>query len=68
MQPVYLYTNGLVPQLGSFFPTTITDGNSLTDFLFSAAEGADDSAAKFTSLARARDPRLGTNFPDHRSW
>ena len=42
----------------SFFPPppqTIRDWNSLTDFLLSAAEGAEDSVAKFTSLARAKD-------------
>ena len=37
------------------FPQTIRDWNSLTDSLLSAAEGADDSVAKFTSLVRARD-------------
>ena len=31
------------------------DWNSLTDSLLSAAEGAEDSVAKFTSLVRARD-------------
>ena len=36
----------------SFFPQT---WNSLTDTLLSAAEGAEDSVAKFTSLLRARD-------------
>ena len=40
---------------GSFFPQTIRDWNSLTDSLLSAAEGAEDSVAKFTSLVRARD-------------
>ena len=39
----------------SFFPQTIRDWNSLTDSLLSAAEGAEDSVAKFTSLVRARD-------------
>ena len=39
----------------SFFPQTIRDWNSLTDTLLSAAEGAEDSVAKFTSLVRARD-------------
>ena len=39
----------------SFFPQTIRDWNSLTDPVLSAAEGAEDSVAKFTSLARARD-------------
>ena len=39
----------------SFFPQTIRDWNSLTDSLLSVAEGAEDSVAKFTSLARARD-------------
>ena len=34
---------------------TIRDWNSLTDTLLSAAEGAEDSVAKFTSLVRARD-------------
>ena len=29
--------------------------NSLTDTFLSAAEGAEDSVAKFTSLVRARD-------------
>ena len=47
----------------SFFSQTIRDWNSLTDSLLSAAEGAEDSVAKFTSLVG-----LGTNFPDHRSW
>ena len=37
------------------FPQTIRDWNSLTDTLLSAAEGAEDSVAKFTSLVRARD-------------
>ena len=36
-------------------PQTIRDWNSLTDSLLSAAEGAENSVAKFTSLARARD-------------
>ena len=36
----------------SFFPQTIRDWNSLTDLILFAAE---DSVAKFTSLARARD-------------
>ena len=39
----------------SFFPQTITDWNSLTDSLLSAAEGAEDSVAKSTPLVRARD-------------
>ena len=39
----------------NFFPQTIRDWNSLTDTLLSAAEGAEDSIAKFTSLVRARD-------------
>ena len=39
----------------SFFPQTIRDWNSLTDTLLSAAEGTEDSVAKFTSLVRARD-------------
>ena len=38
-----------------FFPQTIRDWNSHTDTLFSAAEGAEDSVAKFTSLVRGRD-------------
>ena len=39
----------------SFFPQTIRDWYSLTDTLLSAAEGAEDSVAKFTSLVRVRD-------------
>ena len=39
----------------SFFPQTIRDWNSLTDSLLSAFEGAEDPAAKFTSLVRTRD-------------
>ena len=39
----------------SFFPQTIRDWNSLTDTLLSAAEGAEDPVAKFTSLVRVRD-------------
>ena len=39
----------------SFFPQTIRDSNLLTDSLLSAAEDAEDSIAKFTSLARAMD-------------
>ena len=39
----------------SFFPQTIRDWNSLTDTFLSAAERAEDSVAKFTSLVRARD-------------
>ena len=39
----------------SFSPQTIRDWNSLTDTLLSAAEGAEDSVAKFTSHVRARD-------------
>ena len=39
----------------SFFHQTIRDWNSLADSFLSAAEGADDSVAKFTSLVRARD-------------
>ena len=39
----------------SFFPQTIRDWNSLTDTLLSAAEGAEDPVAKFTSLVKARD-------------
>ena len=45
----------------SFFTQTIRDWNSLSDSLLSAAESAEDSVSKFTSLVRA-------NFPDHRSW
>ena len=37
----------------SFSPQIIRDWNSLTDSLLSAAECAEDSVAKFTSLARA---------------
>ena len=47
----------------SFFPQTIRDWNSRTDSLLSAAKGVEYSVAKFTSLIR-----IGTNFPDHRSW
>ena len=36
-------------------PQTIRDWNSLTDTLLSAAERAEDSVAKFTSLVRATD-------------
>ena len=39
----------------SFFPRTIRDWNSLTDSLLSAAECAEYSVAKFTSLVKARD-------------
>ena len=41
----------------SFFPPpqSIRDWNPLTDSLLSAAEGAEDSVATFTSLVRARD-------------
>ena len=39
----------------SFFPQTVRDWNSLTDNFLSAAEGAEDSVTKFTSLVRARD-------------
>ena len=39
----------------SFFPQPIRDWNSLTDSLLSAAECAEDSVAKFTSLVRARN-------------
>ena len=39
----------------SFVPQTIRDWNSLSDYLLSAAEVAEDSFAKFTSLVRARD-------------
>ena len=39
----------------SFFPQTIRGWNSLIDTLLSAAEGAEDSVAKFTSLVRVRD-------------
>ena len=40
---------------GSFFPHTIRDWNALPDSLISSAEDAEDCAAKFTSLVRARD-------------
>ena len=39
----------------SFFLQAIRDWNSLADTLISAAEGAEDSIAKFTSLVRTRD-------------
>ena len=39
----------------SFFPQTIRDWNTLTDTPLSAAEGAEDPVAKFTSLVRARN-------------
>ena len=39
----------------SFFPQTIREWDSLSDFLLSGAEGAEDYVAKFTSLVRARD-------------
>ena len=39
----------------SFFPQTIREWDSLSDFLLSGAEGAEDYFAKFTSLVRARD-------------
>ena len=39
----------------SFFPQTNRDWNSLSDSHLSAAEGANDSVAKFTSLVKARD-------------
>ena len=39
----------------SFFPQTVRDWIFFTDYLLSAAEGAEDSVAKFTSLARAGD-------------
>ena len=39
----------------SFFHQTIRDCNSLTDSLISAAAGAQESVAKFTSLVRAWD-------------
>ena len=39
----------------NFFPQIIRDWNSLTDTLLSAAEGAEDPVAKFTSLVRASD-------------
>ena len=39
----------------SFFPQTIRDWNSLTDYLISASECAEDSVSKFTSLVRAMD-------------
>ena len=38
-----------------FFPQTIRDWNALPDSLISAAEGAEDGVAKFTSLVRAGD-------------
>ena len=38
----------------SFFPQTIRDWNSLSDPLTSAAECAEDSVSRFTSLVRAR--------------
>ena len=38
-----------------FIPQTIRDWKSLTDSLLSAAEGAEVSVAKFTSLVRARN-------------
>ena len=47
----------------SLFPQTIRDWNLLTDSLISASECAVDSVTKYTSLVR-----LGTNFPNHRSW
>ena len=40
---------------GSFFPQTISDWNALPDSLISSAEDAEDGAAKFTSLVRARN-------------
>ena len=39
----------------SFFPQIIRDWNSLTDFLISASECAEDSVTTFSSLMRARD-------------
>ena len=39
----------------SFFPQTIRDWSSLTDFITSASECADISVTKFTSLVRARE-------------
>ena len=39
----------------SFFFQTITDWNSLTYYFLSAAECAEDSLAKFTSLVRDKD-------------
>ena len=39
----------------SFFPQTIRDWNSLSDSLLSAAEGGEDSVARFTYLVNARD-------------
>ena len=51
-QPPFAYTD---IYKSSFFPQTIRDWNSLSDSLLSAAEGAEDSVAKFTSLVRARD-------------
>ena len=44
----------------SFFPQTITGWNSLTDTLLSAAEGAEDSVAQFTSLVRFKDKLLSS--------
>ena len=38
-----------------FSPKLLEIGISLTDTLLSAAEGAEDSVAEFTSLVRARD-------------
>ena len=38
-----------------FSPQTIRDWNALPDSLISSAEDAEDCAAKFTSLVRARD-------------
>ena len=43
------------PDFYSSLPRTIRDWNSLTDSLLSAAEGAEDVVAKFTSYVRARD-------------
>ena len=39
----------------NIFPQTSRDWNSFTDPLLSAAESAEDSVAKFTSLVRAKD-------------
>ena len=39
----------------SFLLQTVKDGNSLTDFLISASECAEDPVNKFTSRVRTRD-------------
>ena len=49
---------------GSFFPHTIRDWNALPDTIISAAEGAHDDVARFTSLVRARNLK----YSYHRSW